>query len=61
MKVFSTVLSFGLVFSSLSFAAPSPANTRAGVTGVVPVKLAGNSLPAFPFFEFVIAFNQGPP
>ncbi len=23
------------------------------------MKLAGNSLPAFPFFEFVIAFNQG--
>jgi hypothetical protein len=27
--------------------------------GVVPVKLSGNSLPAFPHFEFVIAFNQG--
>jgi len=59
VKVFSTVLSFGLVFSSLSFGAPSPANNRTGVTGVTPVKLAGHSLPAFPYFEFVTAFNQG--
>jgi hypothetical protein len=59
VKVFSTVLSFGLVVSSLSFGAPSPAENRAGVTGVVSVKLAGNSLSEFPHFEFVIAFNQG--
>ncbi len=59
MKVFSTVLSLGLVFSSLSFGAPSPAKNPTGLTGVVPVKLAGSSLPAFPYFEFVIAFNQG--
>ena len=60
MNVSSTVLSFGLLVSSSAVAAPSPqSESRAGFSGVVRLKLAGNSLGDYPFFEFVRAFNQG--
>jgi len=59
MNVSSTVLSFGLLVSSSAVAAPSPqSESRAGFSGVVRLKLAGNSLGDYPFFEFVRAFNQ---
>ena len=60
MNVSSIVLSSGLLVSSLALGASSgQSDNRAGLSGIVRLKLAGNSLATYPFFEFVRAFNQG--
>lgn len=60
MKPSLILPSFGLMVSILMLGAPSgSAQTSGGLTGIVPLKLAGNSLDSYPNFEFVLAFNQG--
>lgn len=58
MRVFSAVLGVGLLAST----APSSAalsGRLGGLDGTIALKLAGNSLAAYPYFEFVRAFNEG--
>jgi len=59
VNALSVLLSIGLMASGSSFGNASIRAESPAGTGVVRLKLAGNSLSAYPYFEYVRAINQG--